>query len=92
MDQPGTICSKVIDMLFHNNPFPKPQYFWLIQLKQFEDNNFKFDKNGRKFSKWIENTVGKGEIAHYEFFLRFPVFSDDLYCRHVKTRACLGQG
>ena len=25
-----------------------------------------------KFSKWIENTVGKGEIAPYEQFLLFP--------------------
>ena len=25
--------------------------------------------NGRKLSKWVENTVGKGEIAHYEQFL-----------------------
>ena len=25
-----------------------------------------------KFSKWIENTVGKGEIASYKQFLLFP--------------------
>ena len=31
-----------------------------------------FDKNGRKLSKWVENTVGKGEIARYEQFLLFP--------------------
>ena len=42
--------------------------------------------------KWLENTVGKGEIACYEQFLLFPVFSKDLYCRQVKTRACLGKG
>ena len=30
-----------------------------------------FDENGRKFSKWQENT-GKGEIAGYEQFLLFP--------------------
>ena len=30
------------------------------------------DKNGRKLSKWVENTVGKGEIAHNEQFLLFP--------------------
>ena len=46
--------------------------------------------NGRKFSTGLENTVGKpGEIAHDEQFLLFPtVFSKDLFCRHVKTRAC----
>ena len=38
----------------------------------FADNNFKFDENGRKLSKRVENTVGKGEIAHYEQFLLFP--------------------
>ena len=42
------------------------------KLKDFADNNFKFDKNGRKFFKWEENTVGKGEIARYEQFLLFP--------------------
>ena len=25
-----------------------------------------------KFSKWVKNTVGKGEIARYEQFLLFP--------------------
>ena len=25
--------------------------------------NFNFDENGRKLSKWAENTVGKGEIC-----------------------------
>ena len=41
-------------------------------LKEFVNNNLKFDKNGRKFSKQVESTVGKGEIAHYEQFLLFP--------------------
>ena len=47
--------------------------FRLFQTeKEFADNNFKFDENGRKLSKWVENTVGKGEIARYEQFLLFP--------------------
>ena len=41
-------------------------------MKDFADNNFKFDENGRKFSKRVENTAGKGEIARYERFLLFP--------------------
>ena len=41
-------------------------------LKQSADDNFKFDENSRKLSKWIENTVGKGEIARYEQFFLFP--------------------
>ena len=46
--------------------------FGLHQLKEFADNNFKFDENGGKFSKRVENTVGKGENARYEQFLLFP--------------------
>ena len=42
------------------------------KLNEFEDDNFKFDEKGRKFSTWVENTVGKGEIARYEQFLLFP--------------------
>ena len=42
------------------------------KLKAFADDNFKCDENGRKLSKRVENTVGKGEIARYEQFLLFP--------------------
>ena len=41
-------------------------------MKEFADDKFKFDKNCRKFSKKVENTVGKGEIACYKQFLLFP--------------------
>ena len=34
-------------------------------LKEFADDSFKFDENGKELSKWVENTVGKGEIACY---------------------------
>ena len=37
----------------------------LSKLTDFADNNFKFDRNGNEFSKQVENTVGKGEIACY---------------------------
>ena len=42
------------------------------RLKELADDNFKFDKNGRKLSKRVENTVRKGEIAHHKQFLLFP--------------------
>ena len=42
------------------------------KLKEFADNNLKFDEYGSNFPKRIENTVGKGEIAHYEQFFLFP--------------------
>ena len=42
------------------------------KLKEFADDNFKFDENWTKLSKRLENTVGKGEITRYEQFLLFP--------------------
>ena len=42
------------------------------KLKEFADDNFRFDENARKFFKQVENTVGKGEIARNEQFLLFP--------------------
>ena len=41
--------------------------FRLFQT-EFADDNFKCDENGRKR---VENTVGKGKIAHYEQFFFF---------------------
>ena len=61
-------------------------------LNEFADNYFKFDENGRWVSKRVENTVRKGEIARYEQFLLFPLCFQKMYCRHVKTRDCLGKG
>ena len=40
-------------------------------MKDFDD-NFKFEENGGRFSRNLENTVGTGEIARYEQFLLFP--------------------
>ena len=42
------------------------------KLKEFANDNFRFDKNSRKLSRRVENTVGKGEIACYELLLLFP--------------------
>ena len=54
------------------NPLPDMPILGSSKLKEFADDNFKFDENGRKLSKRVENTVGKGEIARYEQFLLFP--------------------
>ena len=53
-------------------PITRQQILDSSKLKEFADDNFKFDENGRKLSKWVENTVGKGEIVRYEQFLLFP--------------------
>ena len=42
------------------------------KLKEFADDTFRFDENGGKFSKRVENTAVKGEIAPDVQFLLFP--------------------
>ena len=51
------------------NPFPNDDILEFSKFKTCADDNFEFDGNGRKLSKKVENTVGNGEIAHYEQFL-----------------------
>ena len=60
------------DCVLKGLPITRQQMLDSFKLKEFTDDNFKFDGNGRKFSKWVENTVGKGEIARNEQFLLFP--------------------
>ena len=67
------ICS-----LVKLQPFPKQQILDSSKFKVFANDNFEFDENGRKLSIQVENTVGKGEIARYDQFLLYPVFSKDL--------------
>ena len=55
-----------------SQPFPKRQILDSSQLKEIADDYLELDENSRKSSKWVENTVGKGEIACYEQFLLFP--------------------
>ena len=42
------------------------------KMKEFAEDNSKFDKNGEKFTTKVENAVGK-EVARYEQFLLFPL-------------------
>ena len=48
-----------------SSPISRRQILDSSKQKEFADDNFKFDENGRKLSKRVENTVGKGEIACY---------------------------
>ena len=62
--------------------------FRLSQTDEFADDNFKFDSYGIKFSKWVEKTVGKVEIACYEQFL----ISHSVFKRLVKNQGLFGKG
>ena len=54
------------------NPLPNDKILDSSKLKEFADDNFKFDENGSKLSERVANIVGKGEIVRYEQFLLFP--------------------
>ena len=47
--------------------------FRRFRTKEFTEDNFEFDENDRKFSKWVENTEGKGEIARYKQLFLFTL-------------------
>ena len=70
----NVFCSKCaqIPRVYLSQPITRRQILDWSKLKQSADDNFKFDENIRTFYKWVENAVGKGEIACYEQFLLFP--------------------
>ena len=53
------------------NPFSNDKFQTLPNSKPLQTTILIFDENGRKVYKWVENTVGKGEIARNEQFLLF---------------------
>ena len=62
-------------------------------MKEFADDNFKFDEDGRQLSKWVENTVGKRRNCSLRAISPFPtVFSKGLFPRGVKRCQCVGMG
>ena len=70
-------CSFFLDL------FPKRQILDASKLKGYAEDDFSSDVNGRKFSKWVENTVRKGEIARYEQFLLFPQCFRKTFTAHI---------
>ena len=93
------ICTKenvrelTCKVCFCHLPFPKQRILDSSKLKEFADDNFHFDEHGRKFSKQVENIVGKGEIAHFEQFLLFPqCFQKTCTGNTQKTRVCFRKG
>ena len=63
------------------------------KLEELADDTCKFDENGKKFFKRVENTVGKRRNCSLRAISPFLAeFSKDLLCRRAKTRAYLGKG
>ena len=73
-------------------PLPKDIFLTLQNWKRLKTAIFKFDENGRKFSKWIENTMGKGEIAHYKQLLHFPQCFQKTSTGECKNQHLFGKG
>ena len=61
------------------------------KLKEFAEDNCKFNENGRNFSKRVENTVGKGAIAPYKQFLLFQHCFKCLKMRTHKNQGLFGK-
>ena len=84
-------------MAFHSSFTPSLILYLTTNFKLFQTENvrrrqFQIQWNGRKFYKRVEN-CGKWRNCSFRAISPFPaVFSKDLYCKHVKTRACLGKG
>ena len=79
----------------HNTTYPitKRQILDSSKLKEFAYNNFKFDENGSKIFKRVENIVGKGEIARYKQFLLFSqCFQKACFPGGFKRCHCVGMG
>ena len=72
LGNPGVTHFETLQSPCNAETFPKQQILDSSKLKEFADDIFEFDEKGKKFSKRVENTVGKGEIARYEQFLLFP--------------------
>ena len=73
-------------------PLPDDKILDSSKLKEFADDDFKFDENGRKLSKWVENT-GKRRNCSLQAISPSPtVFSEGLFPRGVKRCHCLGIG
>ena len=64
---------------------PQNDKFYTRPNSVFEDNNFKCDENGGKFSNRVENT------HHEQFLLSFSVFKRLVLQTH-KNKALFGKG
>ena len=73
------------------SPFPKQQISDSSKLKEFADDNFKVDENGRKLSKQVENT-GETEklLITSNFFFSHSVFKRLVLQTH-KNQGLLGK-
>ena len=74
-------------------PFPKRQILDSSKQKEFADDNFKYKKKMAENSSKGKKTLWKKEKLLFTSNFSFShSVSKDLFCRHVKSWACLGKG
>ena len=92
-DDKKAICSDHCYFFYTFKLFPKRQILDSSKVKEYADDNSKFDENGVEFSKRVENNVGKEKLlvsSNLSFF--YTVFKKLVFSgRHLKTRASLGK-
>ena len=63
------------------------------KVKEFAEDNFKFDESWKQFFKPLENNVGKGENSCYKQFLLFQhSFQKRLLLQTCKNQGLFGKG
>ena len=63
--------------------------FRLYKLKEYADDSFELDEKWQKVLQMVRKHCGKRRNCLLQAISPFPtVFSKDLYCIQVKTRAC----
>ena len=72
------------------NSFPNKQTLDSSKLKEFANDNFKFDEMAKVSQKGAMHRGKRRNCSLRVIFLQF--LHKDLYRGHVKTRACLGKG
>ena len=73
--------------LVKSYPMTRRQILDSSKLKGFADDNFKFEENGRKLFKPVENTCWLRAISPFS-----TMFSKCLFPRGVNRRHCVGMG
>ena len=78
-------------IFFSFNPFPN-DFLDSSKLKEFTDDNSKFDENGGKFSKRRRKHCVKRRNCSLWAISPFPtVFSKDLHCKQLKNKGLFGE-
>ena len=73
-------------------PFTKQKILGPSKLKEFAEDNFRVNENGRKKSKRVENIAGKGQIACFKQFLLLLQCFERTVTQILKNQGLFGKG